>query len=189
MDSRKLFWSILLLAVFSSAIINWYLSWKGERQAVSERSDLVPDIILESISQLNFNDIGEKHFLLNANEAQHFIKRGITEFQKPELIFFVENINNWDARADTGVTLDSGDNFKLTGNVVIRKLATDAGQIELQTHSMNISPKMEIAETADDIVILQGNHRTHAKGLHIEMQTGKLTLQNKVVSRYNPPAP
>ena len=46
----------------------------------------------------------------------------------------------------------------------------------------------EIAETADEVEIFQGTNRTQSKGLRIEMQTGKLTLQNKVTSRYNPPA-
>lgn len=188
MDSRKLFWSILFLAAFSSAAINWYLSWKGERKVTDEHSDRVPDIILESISQLNFNDIGEKHFLLNATEALHFMKRGITEFKQPQLFFFENNVHNWDASAKSGITPDNGDNFKLSGDVVIRKLGSAAGKIELHTHSMNISPKSEIAETGDAVEIFQGTNRTLSKGLRIEMQTGKLTLQNKVVSRYNPPA-
>lgn len=188
MDSRKLFWSILLLAAFSSAASNWYLSWKTEPATNNNHADLVPDVILESISQLNFNDMGEKHFLLNASEAMHFIKRGITEFQKPQLIFFEQNQHNWDASASSGLTEDNGDNFKLSGNVVIRKLDSNAGKIELHTHSMHISPKTEIAETSDDVEIFQGNNRTRSKGLRIEMQTGKLTLQNKVTSRYDPPA-
>lgn len=188
MDSRKLFWSILFLAVFSSAAINWYLSWKGKPAPVKEQSDLVPDIVLETISQLNFDDEGAKHFLLNATEAMHFMKRGITEFQKPELIFFEQNQHNWDARANSGFTKDNGDNFKLNGNVIIRKLDSTAGQIELHTESMHISPKTEIAETADEVEIVQGSNRTRSKGLRIEMQTGKLTLQNRVTSRYNPPA-
>lgn len=188
MDSRKLFWSILLLAAFSSAALNWYWSWKSEATTDAEQSDLLPDIVLQSISQLNFNDIGEKHFLLNATEAIHFIKRGITEFQQPELIFYGENRQNWDARASSGVTRDNGDNFQLTGNVIIRKLDSNSGKIELHTQSMHISPKTEIAETSDDVEIFQGNNRTQSKGLRIEMQTGKLTLQNKVTSRYNPPA-
>lgn len=188
MDSRKLFWSILLLAAFSSAAINFYLSWKSEPVTTNGHADLVPDIILESISQLNFNDIGEKHFLLNATEAMHFMKRGITEFQKPQLIFFEENQHNWDASANSGLTQDNGDNFKLSGDVVIRKLDSNAGKIELHTQSMHISPNTEIAETADEVEIFQGTNRTQSKGLRIEMQTGKLTLQNKVTSRYNPPA-
>lgn len=188
MDSRKLFWSILFLAVFSSAAINWYVSWKGERHAVNSRSDLVPDIIMERISQMNFNDLGDKHFTLNANEATHFMKKGITEFQKPELIFFEQNIHHWDAKANFGITPDNGDNFNLRGNVVIRRLESSYGKIELHTQSMQISQKNEVAETRDDVTIFQGENRTESKGLRIEMQTGKLTLENKVVSRYNPPA-
>ncbi len=188
MDSRKLLWSILFLAALSSAAINWYYSRITDASAATEQPDQLPDIVLQSISQLNFNDIGEKHFLLNANEAMHFIKRGITEFQKPEMIFFEENQQNWDAKATTGVTRDNGDNFQLTGNVIIRKLDATSGKIELHTNSMHISPKTEIAETSDDVEIFQGTNRTQSKGLRIEMQTGKLTLQNKVTSRYNPPA-
>ena len=164
------------------------MSWRAQPEPDGSRADLLPDIILEAISQLNFNDTGEKHYLLNATQATHFTKQGITEFQKPDLVFYEQNQHNWDASADSGITRDNGDSFHLHGNVVIRKLDTDSTQIVLKTDSMHVSPKTEIAETDDDVDIVQGNNRTRSKGLRVDMQTGKLTLQSKVNSRYNPPA-
>ncbi|CBL44217.1 Protein of unknown function DUF1239 [gamma proteobacterium HdN1] len=188
MDARNLFWSILLLAVLSSLGINGYLSWKTAPPANTAQADSLPDIILDRINQMNFDDQGDKHYQLLAETATHFTKQEVTEFQGPNLVFFDKDERSWNATSNTGITRDAGETLHLNGDVVIRKLDDKAQPVELRTQSMHVSPKAETAETDDEVDITQGGHHTHAKGLRVEMQTGKLTLQSKVISRYSPPS-
>ena len=188
MDTRRWFWSILLIGVLATVAINGYLGMRGKSMRESDLDALVPDIILNNTSQMNFGEDGKRHYQVDAVEALHFRQRGMTEFRQPTLVFFVGDARNWDASAQQGITPDNGATFRLTGGVVIRQVTAGQDTIELRTESIEISSREEVARTDQPVVIMQGVNRTESAGLHVDMQTGKLTLPKRVISRYQPPS-
>jgi LPS export ABC transporter protein LptC len=188
MDARRWFWSILLLGVLATVGINWYLDVRSGIQDETPLDALVPDIILNNTSQMNFGDDGTRHYRVDAREALHYRQRGLTEFLGPDLLFFQQDARSWDVTAARGLTPDNGVTFQLTGNVVIRQIKAGQKTVELQTESLDISTETEIAHTDQPVLIMQGPNRTESEGLHVNMQTGKLTLPKRVTSRYLPPS-
>lgn len=188
MDARRWFWSILLIGVLATTAINWYLGTRGKSQRESALDAFVPDIILNNTSQINFDDDGQRHYRVDATEVLHYSQRGLTEFRQPTLVFFQQEARSWDAKAAHGITPDNGGTFTLSGGVVIRQVDANRETVELRTESIEISSREEIARTDQPVVIFQGPNRTESAGLHVDMQTGKLTLPKRVISRYHPPS-
>lgn len=187
MEQRQLALIGGILLISLAGLLKWYADYKphGSNSAVVQEN-LIPDTIIDNISQTAFDQKGLRDYTLEAAKASHYQSQNKAQFVSPTITFFDSNELKWTAQANTGETKDNGDTLTLNGNVSFSQHNTTREPITLMTEQVQISPKLQTAETDQPVLIQQGNHQTKATGLRIDMTAGKITLLSKVTSHYEP---
>lgn len=187
MEQRQLALIGGILLISLAGLLKWYADYKpnGSTGPVVQEY-LIPDTIIDDISQTAFDQNGWRDYTLEATKASHFQSQNKAQFVSPTITFFDTNELRWTAQADTGETNDNGDTLTLVGSVSFSQHNTARDPITLTTEQVQISPKLQTAETDHPVSIQQGNHQTKATGLRIDMTAGKITLLSKVTSHYEP---
>lgn len=203
MDQRSLILLGSLLLTVLAASFYWYGESDSaeDTTANSKLRKFAPEAIVSKFKQTVFNEVGIRHYQMAARTVTHFSQQSAAEMALPVITFYKEKEDaehpnddkladqtDWVAKAKTGVILNEGESLVLKGKVKVTKPLANETPLTFNTESLIIMPEEQIAKTEDEVTLKQAEHITKAKGLVIDIASGKVELVSQVRSTYVPSA-
>lgn len=131
------------------------------------------------------NNNGTAHYRLKAEHMDHYSDIHQTQFIKPQLTIYQEDVAPWTIDAERGVVWSRENEIFLAGTVVIRRLPTERNSaIELVTRDVYVDTRDHFAETDQPVVLRDRTGTTKAIGLRVNMKQQRLHLLSKVRGVY-----
>lgn len=193
MDQRRLILLGSLLLTVLAASFYWY----GENDSIEDSAtnskliQFAPEAIVSKFKQTVFNESGLRHYHMAATTVTHYSQQSAAEMLSPVITFYNDETRNqmdWVAKAKTGIIQNEGESLVLTGKVKVTKPLKNETPLTFNTESLVIMPDEQIAKTTDEVTLKQAEHITKAKGLVIDIASGKVELVSRVRSTYVPSA-
>lgn len=155
----------------------------------SNRHD--PDYIVSNFVTTQTDINGQLNYKLAAVEMKHFPDNDSTELVRPRYTKFDVNKPYTETQSTHGYVSSDGNEVKLVDHVkVTRQAFGDKGEMTIDTDTLNIFPKEDIARTDSAVVIRQAPKTViSATGLIYEKKSGTFTLLHKVRAHYEKPPP
>lgn len=155
----------------------------------SNRHD--PDYVVSNFVTTQTDINGQLNYKLAATEMKHFPDNDSTELQRPRYTKFDVNKPYTETQSTHGYVSSDGNEVKLVDNVkVTRQAFGDKGEMTIDTDTLNILQKEDIARTESPVVIRQAPKTViSATGLIYDKKSGTFTLLHKVRAHYEKPAP
>jgi len=149
-----------------------------------------PDYIVKEFTSTSLGMDGKPRYRLAATKLKHFADDGTSELLRPRYDKFPADGKVVEITANQGWMNSDETELLLTGDVFIRKGATDdPSQTTASMETLRIFPEEDIAET-DSPVHLEGqNTVVDAVGMHADLANDRLTLLSKVHGKQEPSRP
>lgn len=176
----------LLLGAFVIALLS-YSEWERwfESESITGSQEAQPDLITYSVEQIKFNERGEKHFQLKADQIQQFLDTGRNLIIRPDLLLFRQQQPAWKTTANEGNSDVDGESIHLRGHVLIEQQGS-TNPATLETDTLTLSATTSQATTEDKVIIRQQGIYIEAMGLEADLNNNDLTLKHQVTSIYEP---
>jgi lipopolysaccharide export system protein LptC len=147
-----------------------------------------PDVIISNFSAVALDKLGAPHYLLTAQQMQHYPDDDSTYLTQPNLTSPYRDRPPVHISADRGEVSHSGDEITLMDNVkIVRDAAANLGEMTVTTSRLHVVPDEETADT-DRLVTITGNRSTTtARGMTLDSNARVLKLLAQVRTEYEPP--
>lgn len=182
-DSRYLIGLALLLA---ASLSWWLLRNLEEREApVREQVRHIPDYYLNQFTVNAMDDSGHLHYRIHADHMTHYLDDDTATLVRPNMVLFKKDGSTWNATARRG-WIGAGQHTVLLDEDVVAwrdPMVKDSG-LELQTDELHITPDRQYAETDRPVTIAQDIGITHAVGMRVFFEQGRVELLADVRGRY-----
>lgn len=193
--------SLLVLA----ALLSWWYIKTLDKSLTLEPAVATkgPDYFMYDTVSTILDDSGEPKHRLQTAYLAHFAEDNRTELEQAHLTLHQQDGSLWSIKADRGTLFQNTEQIYLTGDVVIERPPTTDSQahitpseaqppmlsqsaISIQTETLHVDPKSQVAQTDDPVVISNPEVRVDAVGMKANLQTKSVELLAKVRGVYAP---
>ncbi len=154
----------------------------AEKRAIQSAE---PDFYLSNTSSVEFDKSGKLRYRFNAKLLEHFPIGDYTLVESPDVTLFHDDGTPWYISANQGRAASGNENIKLWDNVVILR-DTPKDPLQMNTRTLTIVPKQDLAETAQDVVIKGQNGNVEATGMKAYINENRMELLSNVRVRHEP---
>jgi lipopolysaccharide export system protein LptC len=176
---------VLLLAGLTG--LSFWLDYavRQEEQGAKRSQLYDPDFIVENFDSVSLNEAGKPASTLKAKRMTHYPGNQASKLDTPYMVQLRENGASVHISAERGLVSGSGEEVRLYGNVVVRRLATaERAELRLETRFLQVLPEQDLARTPEHVVIIQGGSRLTGVGLEINSKTEEFILKSQVSGQY-----
>lgn len=184
MNTKNIFITIVLLAIFSSVSILALLEAKKITSSHTNAAD-APDFFMTNTTYIQFNPNGEISNQFYTSKITHFTTNNNYTFDNPRMKMYNTNEQPWDITANKGRSEGGKSKVYFWDNVrVVQAAGQETTNFDITTTSLTIYPSIKFAETNDPVTIIQGESIAKAVGAKADFKSGTVTLLSKVECEY-----
>jgi LPS export ABC transporter protein LptC/lipopolysaccharide transport protein LptA len=175
---------LLLITVLSSITVFKVVK---ESKASRINNPDMPDFFIKSVGYTKMDDTGVVQQSIYVPELTHYKAGDSTVFQKPTVIFRVnQQAEPWEINADSGTSKFGLDTINLTGNVVISQAGNANNKATIiTTNSATIFFDKKYAKTDQLVTIQHEGLLAKAIGANADFNANILNLSSNVEEVYN----
>jgi lipopolysaccharide export system protein LptC len=182
------------LLVFVAALSWWYIKTLDKSLAQKTAAFTQgPDYFMYDTVSTILDESGKLKHRLETAYLAHFPDDNRTELEHAHLTLHQQDGSLWSVKANRGRLYQETEQLYLTGDVVIEKPQNadpsendpQAG-IKIQTDRLEIDRNLQIAQTADPVVISNQDLHVDAVGMKANFQTKSVELLANVRGIYAP---
>lgn len=194
----KWHYMIILGLILVLAIILWKAP-SSTLFELSERSPITQEQFPDSYSiktkTTQYNEQGKVSHILLADKVSHYEAstanpQAYSLLVKPHFTFFDDSAANeapWYISSQRGKSLNNGEEFLLSGNVLlIQKVDDNTIITTITSEELLIKPNEQYAETDKPVMIKDESGTTSSTGLKMSLEKETIELLSKVRSLYEP---
>ena len=183
------FLAVALFVIGIAFFTSWLLRTLGETPLVKTGTPTRErDYFFEEFVATAKDKLGNIQYRLEAQQLEHFPYNASMKLDKPYIELFHEKNRPWQTWADQGVFYENTQVATLSGKVRIHRAADEFNQpVTLVTDSVTLDMQNKVARTDADVQITSGEDILNAKGMVVDMQTGRVELHSKVQGKYEVP--
>lgn len=175
---KKFLW--IIIGVMGIIAILLFLGYKGKggKYFTSEEKKDLPLIRIEGINFTEWNEKGEKIWIVKAESGEEFKRKMI--FNKVKIIFLEKNTPVSEGEAGK-VSVDlRNSNLTMEGGV---KIFSHLDGAELSTPTLEWKASEKKLLTEDKITFKRGNLITEGKGLIADTNLSQVIIKSEIVTR------
>ena len=173
---------ILLVVIVMMTLHEWGNPLEGDNEAFLS----APAITAENIVARQFNrDSGEVEYRLLANNLEQYEREALTLLDHPDLSLNNGN-NQWTIQADNGEVRDNGDLIVFENNV---EAVSKNNGVTLDTRELHYLSGDRQVSAPDTVHMRHSEGSTRAGSMDADLDTGRMTLKQGVVSEFKGPKP
>lgn len=154
-------------------------------EETSRRQDALPKTYIEEVQTWSFDENGALNDMLEAKRVDQFSRGNYSMIVEPRLYSHSENDRTWSVSADRGRYQHSEEQLLLRRNVI---LSHDQTGTRMSTHALDIQMEERTARGNRRVTIVQGDNRTTADGLLVDLDQETVLLTPNVETLYVPRA-
>ncbi len=187
--SKFRYLAVALFVIGIAFFTSWLLRTLGETPLVKTGAiSREPDYFFEEFVATVKDKQGTTRYRLEARQLEHFPYNNSMTLEKPYIELFNETEQPWQTWADQGVFFEKHQRVNLNGKVRIHRAADKATpSVTLLTDAITLNMKQKIAETSSNVQITSGDDILNAKGMKIDLKSGRVELHSKVQGKYEVP--
>ncbi|MEI8055291.1 MAG: LPS export ABC transporter periplasmic protein LptC [bacterium] len=184
MNTKNIFITIVLLAIFSSVSILALLEAKKIIGGHANAAD-APDFFMTNTTYVQFDQNGNISNQFYTSKIIHFTTNNNYTFDNPCMKMYSANEQPWNITANKGRSEGGKDKVYLWDNVKVTQAAsTETTDFDITTTSLTVYPSTKFAETSDSVVIIQGESIAKAVGAKADFKSGTVSLLSNVECEY-----
>lgn len=179
---KQLLFSILILFAISQY---FWREWSSQPDTIVEYDRVAqPDYQIQQLTQTIFNDNGQPHTQLKAENLEHYEELEFTYFQRPVYVLYSETQqSNWILTANESGIYDNR-HLELEGNVLVKATQPTDWLNEIKVAQLNMDLINHTISTSAQITG-QGNKLSiQGKGLRGNLKTQEFELIDHVQAIY-----
>lgn len=183
--------SLKRISIFLFIAALAYASWELNKTTtpvlstddVGQRHD--PDYYAHNLHVYAYNKTGALQYKLKVAKINHFPDDNTSLLNKPDMVFFQGNGNDWQIRSDKGLIQADGENIQLTGDVLVTRLDT-LSTTSLTTQTLLVNTASKTAQTDEAVTITDNESITSATGLKADLDHSTVELLSDVRGEHGP---
>ncbi|CAL7960394.1 Lipopolysaccharide export system protein LptC [Gammaproteobacteria bacterium] len=184
MNTKNIFITIVLLAIFSSVSILALLEAKKITSSHTNAAD-APDFFMTNTTYVQFDQNGNVNNQFYASKIIHFTSNNNYTFDNPRMKMYNTNEQPWDITANKGRSEGGKSKVYLWDNVkVVQTASHETTDFDITTTSLTVYPNIKFAETSDGVIIIQGKSIAKAVGAKADFKSGTVSLLSSVECEY-----
>ncbi|MFM2396867.1 MAG: hypothetical protein RLZZ144_117 [Pseudomonadota bacterium] len=161
---------IPLLLLGATYWLNQQITPEANKAAAPIRHDV--DFVIENVTATNLNSQGQPRFNLAASKMWHYPDDNATYLQTPLLTSLNPDGSKVVTTAETGKTLNNGEEVFLYNNVkVVQTNLTTHSETILTTDYLHLLPKLNQADSNQAVTLSTPTTVVHAIGMNIDLTT------------------
>ena len=163
-----------------------FLSTHTGRQASQNNPD-APDIFIIDTTAIILNKDGAPALRLVTPKMIHYPKNDTTRITLPKVTIFKDAQSPWEINAAYAKTTAGINEISFWDNVnILHAGDKDSPKTAVQTSSLSIFPKQQIASTTEPITLTQPDVIIHATGFVANLASGTVKLLSQAHGNYAP---
>lgn len=180
-------------AVIAVLLLATGLSWWLVRSVEVSTSSPPQPRAVRHISDYSMDDFtlkamdpqGRLHYRLHARHMAHYLDDDTAALRRPDIMLFRGEGGTWNAVSQRGWIGPDQKHVVLSGDVLVwRDTPKQDDALELETDKLHVTPDRQYAETDLPVTIAQPAGITHAVGMRVSVDQGRMELLNAVHGRY-----
>ncbi|WP_298773601.1 LPS export ABC transporter periplasmic protein LptC [uncultured Shewanella sp.] len=178
--------SIAIILLFSTALIlYWQVQSKKEDQARNIDISQRPDYIVEDLSGIEYNKLGQISSRVSAKHMEHFDNTNMTYFTQPVYLIYPDNRQGkWRIQAKKGTLNKITGKVTLENNVIIDSMSPDQPLRTVKTDFLELDLNTKIMTSNKHIYITGVDFTIEGKGLYADLNTQTVKLTSQVEGKY-----
>ncbi len=154
-------------------------------EQTSRRQGALPKTYIEEVQTWSFDEKGNLNDMLEARRVDQFSRGDYSMIVEPRLYSHSEDGRTWSMSAERGRFEHDDDQLLLRKNVI---LSHDQTGTRMSTHTLDVQLEERTARGDRPVTIVQGENRTTADGLFVDLEQETVLLTPNVETLYVPPA-
>lgn len=149
--------------------------------AVMKRQMALAQTYLEETRSWEYSDSGELSQILEAQRAEFFKRRNVSELEQPRFYSHDGNDRSWSASAEWGRYRHAAGILNLQDSVVLHNDQTGG---TLESAAMTLNVKNNTARSKVPVTITQGDSNIRADGMVADLNRERIVMSPNVESIY-----
>ncbi len=188
MTYKNLFLSLLMIIVVGVATWTTFLFYPSQNITLIP-TVTSPDAYMEEVTATIMDIYGKPSMKIVTPKMLHFADNDTTELTSPELTLYRKASAPWYITAKFAEATQGIDQVDFWDDVTIHRPAHQHQPATLiKTTTLVVYPNKKMAETKDNITLIQPNLVVKAKGMQADMNTGDIRLLSQTQGEYVPDA-
>jgi LPS export ABC transporter protein LptC len=153
-------------------------------EQTSRRLDVLPKTYVEQVQTWSFDENGNLKDMVEAERVDQYSRGDYSTMVEPRLYSHSEDGKTWSMSAERGRYQHEEEQLLLRRNVV---LSHDQTGSRMRTHMLDVQLAQRTARGDRQVTIVQGDNRTTADGLYVDLEQETVLLRPNVQTLYVPP--
>jgi len=146
-----------------------------------------PDYIIDNFTATTLDEQGKIRFIMSAKKMWHYPDDDTTLLDLPQIISLSAEHPPMHMTALRGEFSAKGDEVFLHDNVVIvRPEYAGRSELTFNTHYLHVVPNKNIADTHQEVTIVDANTRLNSVGMEMDYKARKTKFKSRVKTVYEP---
>lgn len=178
--------SLFMVAVVGLATWATLLFYRPSTINLSANSEL-PDAYMEDVTALVMDKQGKPQMKIVTPKLVHFDQENTTRLTTPIVSLYQKSSIPWYITSKYAKAIDGVERVDFWENVTITHPADAYNpNTVIKTQTLKVYPNKQLADTNDDITMVQPNLMIKALGMHADMNTGDVHLLSDARGEYVP---
>lgn len=165
--------------------LDWLQQYSEQDRPIINTDNALPEYSMRNATITQYNDLGAKHYVIDAQQYQYFINTKVGKLTKPVIIMHSDKGAKWRISSEHGEIYPANgqqqETIELHDQVVVEQLI--GMPLNLYTQHLTLYPEQEFATTEDDVMIEQTNSNTHGRGMQAKFAQEHILLGTVASSR------
>lgn len=153
-------------------------------EQTSRRLDTLPKTYIDQVQTWSFDEDGNLNDMLEAQRVDRYSRGDYSMIIEPRLYAHSEDGRTWSMSAERGRFQHDEEQLLLRRNVI---LSHDQTGSRMRTHALDVELAARTARGDRPVTIVQGDNRTTADGLVVDLEQETVLLKPNVETLYFPP--
>lgn len=153
-------------------------------EQTSRRLDTLPKTYIDQVQTWSFDENGNLNDMLEARRVERYSRGDYSMITEPRLYSHSEDGRTWSMSAERGRFQHDEEQLLLRRNVI---LSHDQTGSRMRTNALDVQLSARTARGDRPVTIVQGDNRTTADGLVVDLEQETVLLKPNVETLYVPP--
>lgn len=177
---------VILLLSLGAFAAGWAV-WHQQRPSAPARiADNRPDYVLHDFELTALDGEGKESFTLRAPRLERRPDDATMSLATP--LFLIPNAEgqHWEIRSKQGWVSADQEEIRLSGEVKANSPAATVRPVTMNTETLRVFPRRNLAETDDVMTIVQPGSILSGRGFAVSTATKRYVFRSEVKTRYVP---
>lgn len=157
------------------------------QQGMLQKMDQDPDLFATDVTAFYFNQKGNLQTQFKSPHMLHYIAQNKTDFISPHFWIYGKSPVPWHIFSQKGQATMGIDSIVLWDNVRVHQDSyKNQHEVNLQTSSMTLHPKIQTAETDQAVILNQPGYQISAIGVRLSLKDEQVNLLSEAKGQFMP---